>query len=77
MAARRRVKGVDGSVRWWALRRAQSRKPATYRCPFCGGYLLPRTMASMAVDVRLTEYEGLPGADLVAEGVRDLSDTDT
>jgi hypothetical protein len=21
--------------RWWALRRAQSRKPATYRCPFC------------------------------------------
>lgn len=24
---------------WWAMRRAQSRKPATYRCPFCGGYL--------------------------------------
>jgi hypothetical protein len=25
--------------RWWAIRRAQSRKPATYRCPFCGRYL--------------------------------------
>jgi hypothetical protein len=21
---------------WWAIRRAQNRKPATYRCPFCG-----------------------------------------
>jgi hypothetical protein len=21
---------------WWAIRRAQSRKPASYRCPFCG-----------------------------------------
>ena len=21
---------------WWAVRRAQSRKPATYRCPLCG-----------------------------------------
>jgi hypothetical protein len=21
---------------WWAVRRAESRKPATYRCPFCG-----------------------------------------
>ncbi len=26
-------------ARWWALRRAQNRKPATYRCPLCGGYL--------------------------------------
>ena len=25
--------------RWWAVRRAQNRKPATYRCPLCGGYL--------------------------------------
>jgi hypothetical protein len=25
--------------RWWTVRRAQSRKPATYRCPFCGGLL--------------------------------------
>jgi hypothetical protein len=24
---------------WWTVRRAQNRKPATYRCPFCGGYL--------------------------------------
>jgi hypothetical protein len=24
---------------WWSMRRAQNRKPATYRCPFCGGYL--------------------------------------
>ena len=24
---------------WWALRRASSRKPATYRCPLCGGQL--------------------------------------
>jgi hypothetical protein len=21
---------------WWAIRRAHSRKPATYRCPICG-----------------------------------------
>src|SRR3954453_18814332 len=27
------------SARWWTIRRAQNRKPATYRCPFCGGYL--------------------------------------
>ena len=26
-------------ARWWALRRAQSLKPATYRCPLCGGRL--------------------------------------
>jgi hypothetical protein len=26
-------------ARWWALRRAQSRRPATYRCPFCGRHL--------------------------------------
>jgi hypothetical protein len=26
-------------VRWWTVRRAQNRKPATYRCPFCGGQL--------------------------------------
>jgi hypothetical protein len=24
---------------WWSLRRAQNRKPATYRCPLCGGFL--------------------------------------
>jgi hypothetical protein len=27
------------AARWWTIRRAQSNKPATYRCPFCGGYL--------------------------------------
>jgi hypothetical protein len=26
-------------VRWWFVRRAQNRKPATYRCPLCGNYL--------------------------------------
>jgi hypothetical protein len=26
-------------ARWWAARRAQSLKPATYRCPFCDGLL--------------------------------------
>ena len=25
--------------RWWTIRPAQNRKPATYRCPFCGGFL--------------------------------------
>jgi hypothetical protein len=24
---------------WWEARRAQSTKPATYRCPLCGGQL--------------------------------------
>lgn len=24
---------------WWTVRRAQSRKPATYRCPLCGHLL--------------------------------------
>jgi len=27
-------------VRWWEARRAQNRKPATYRCPLCN-QLLP------------------------------------
>lgn len=26
-------------ARWWYVRRAQNRKPATYRCPICGRYL--------------------------------------
>jgi len=26
-------------ARWWAIRRAQNRKPATYTCPLCGDYL--------------------------------------
>lgn len=24
---------------WWNVRRAQNLKPATYRCPLCGGHL--------------------------------------
>jgi hypothetical protein len=31
-------RGLSG-VRWWYLRRAQNRKPATYTCPLCGRYL--------------------------------------
>lgn len=27
------------SADWWSARRAQNRKPATYRCPLCGRYL--------------------------------------
>ncbi|MEA2282800.1 MAG: hypothetical protein QOK21_3407 [Solirubrobacteraceae bacterium] len=30
---------MAADARWWTVRRAQNRKPATYRCPFCGGYL--------------------------------------
>jgi hypothetical protein len=26
-------------ARWWTVRRAQNRKPATYRCPFCGNHM--------------------------------------
>jgi len=26
-------------ARWWTVRRAQSLKPATYRCPFCATYV--------------------------------------
>lgn len=25
--------------RWWEIRPAQNRKPATYRCPLCGAHL--------------------------------------
>jgi hypothetical protein len=28
-----------GQPRWWTMRRAQNRKPATYRCPLCGNHL--------------------------------------
>ncbi len=28
-----------GDADWWEMRRAQSTKPATYRCPICGGHL--------------------------------------
>jgi Domain of unknown function (DUF4190) len=36
------------TVRWWSVRRAQSRKPATYTCPFCGAQL-PAAMEHMLV----------------------------
>jgi hypothetical protein len=26
-------------ARWWTVRRAANRKPATYRCPICGHHL--------------------------------------
>jgi hypothetical protein len=26
-------------ARWWTVRRAHSLRPATYRCPLCGGQL--------------------------------------
>jgi hypothetical protein len=26
-------------ARWWEIRRAQNRKPASYRCPLCGEML--------------------------------------
>lgn len=26
-------------ARWWSVRRAQNRKPATYTCPLCGRFL--------------------------------------
>jgi hypothetical protein len=30
---------MEADPRWWTMRPAQSRKPATYRCPFCGKQL--------------------------------------
>jgi hypothetical protein len=36
------------AARWYAVRPAQSRKPATYRCPLCGGHL-PALTAHMLV----------------------------
>jgi hypothetical protein len=37
-----------GKARWYAVRAASNRKPATYRCPLCGG-LLPALSAHMLV----------------------------
>jgi hypothetical protein len=31
--------GRPADPRWWSMRRAQNRKPATYRCPLCGNHL--------------------------------------
>jgi len=30
---------AKSEVRWWDARRAQNRKPVTYRCPLCGRQL--------------------------------------
>ncbi|MGH2975753.1 MAG: hypothetical protein ACRDLL_12920 [Solirubrobacterales bacterium] len=35
-------------ARWYSVRRAGNRKPATYRCPLCGG-LLPALSDHMLV----------------------------
>jgi hypothetical protein len=35
-------------ARWYAVRRAANRKPATYRCPLCGG-MLPSLSEHMLV----------------------------
>jgi hypothetical protein len=35
-------------ARWYAIRRAANRKPATYRCPLCGG-MLPALSEHMLV----------------------------
>ena len=35
-------------ARWWTMRRAQNRKPATYRCPLCG-YRLHAMSAHMLI----------------------------
>ncbi|MGH3267155.1 MAG: hypothetical protein ACRDNS_34825 [Trebonia sp.] len=32
--------------RWWEIRRAQNRKPSSYRCPLCGN-LLPALIEHM------------------------------
>jgi hypothetical protein len=36
------------AARWYAIRPAQNRKPATYRCPLCGNHL-PALSAHMLV----------------------------
>jgi hypothetical protein len=33
------IRVTADDVRWWSLRRAQSNRPATYRCPFCNELL--------------------------------------
>jgi hypothetical protein len=37
-----------GGAKWYAVRPAGSRKPATYRCPLCGG-MLPALSAHLLV----------------------------
>jgi hypothetical protein len=42
------TKDEFGRARWYAIRPAANRKPATYRCPLCGG-LLPALSEHMLV----------------------------
>jgi hypothetical protein len=42
------VKDDFRKARWYAIRPAANRKPATYRCPLCGGHL-PALSAHMLV----------------------------
>ena len=35
----RSLKDDFGKARWYEVRAASNRKPATYRCPLCGGLL--------------------------------------
>jgi hypothetical protein len=44
------MSGVDDfrQARWYDVRPASNRKPATYRCPLCGGFL-PALSAHMLV----------------------------
>lgn len=39
MAKQAPDRSKQAPARWWYVRRAQNRKPATYRCPMCNGYL--------------------------------------
>jgi hypothetical protein len=52
--SRERVKNDFKQAAWYAIRPASNRKPATYRCPLCGGHL-----ASMSAHMLVTP-EGDP-----------------
>jgi hypothetical protein len=41
MAGKRKTAPMDtfAHARWYTVRPAANRKPATYRCPLCGGFL--------------------------------------
>jgi hypothetical protein len=33
------MKSPEPEVQWWSIRRAQNKKPVTYRCPLCDRHL--------------------------------------
>jgi hypothetical protein len=39
MSKHSRIQAQGPPPRWWTVRRAQNRKPSTYRCPLCGQWL--------------------------------------